>query len=269
MTPSRPREGAEPFLRLSGVEVDYPIYSAHALSLRTALVRPILKWTGRELPLHRCHVVKALKGIDLEIKKGERIALLGPNGAGKSTLLRVLAGIIYPTRGRHESRGTIRALLELNQGIDEEGSGWDNIFLLGMLQGRSQQEIREKAESIAAFTELGEALNLPVTTYSSGMRLRLTFSTLTAFDTDILILDEIIGVGDLRFRHRARERLDSLIERCPILVVASHNLEIVSDLCHMGVIVDNGTIGERMPIREAIAVHCAMMQEQAPQRSDG
>tara|TARA_R110000850_G_scaffold145753_8_gene267975 strand:+ start:4134 stop:4823 length:690 start_codon:yes stop_codon:yes gene_type:complete len=223
------------------------------------MVRPLMRAFGKNLPEHQCTFVSALRGIDLSVRPGERIALLGPNGAGKSTLLRVLAGIIYPTEGLYESEGTIRALLELGQGVDFEGTGWDNIFLLGMLLGRQLDEIRELAPGIGEFTELGDALDLPVGTYSSGMKLRLTFSILTAFQTDILILDEVIGVGDLGFQSRARERMDSLIEQSPILVLASHSAAIMKSLCDTGLIIENGEITHRLPIDEAIDLHSEIM----------
>lgn len=186
--------------------------------------------------------VHALRGITLKIEEGERLGIIGHNGAGKSTLLKLLAGIYLPTQGIRRVDGTISSMLELGVGIEPDADGWDNISFRGYLQGQSPQEVACKKESIAAFSELGEFMNMPVRYYSSGMMVRLVFSIASEIDPEILIVDEIFSAGDISFQEKARRRMLEVISRARILVMASHDLPTLRSLCTKVIWLDHGQI---------------------------
>ena len=187
-------------------------------------------------------VVKALDDLSLSLQEGDRVGLIGRNGAGKSTLLRVLAGIYPPTSGKIYTSGRIVPLLDISLGMDELSTGRQNVRLRGLLLGMSDAEIQRKTEEIAIFTELGDHLDLPLRTYSSGMRLRLAFAVSTAVDADILLLDEVIGVGDTSFMKKAEERMLNLQNRAKIVVLASHSDEVIRKMCNKVLWMDRGRI---------------------------
>ena len=176
-------------------------------------------------------VIRALNHVTLNLEHGARVALVGANGAGKTTLLRVMAKIYPPTRGAVEIVGRVTCLTDLNVGMDTEATGLENIRMRGVLLGLTQKEIAKLVPDVAEFSELGEYLKLPIRCYSQGMMLRLAFGLSTAFQPEIILLDEIIGVGDQGFAERARERLRNVIDAASILVLASHSSKIVTELC--------------------------------------
>jgi len=167
--------------------------------------------------------VLALENLDINLKPGDRFGILGSNGAGKSTLLRVLGGMYKPTSGTLDINGRLTGLFNLNLGVSKESTGYENIILKGLMLGLSRERINEHAAEIAEFSELGEYINMPVHTYSSGMVMRLMFSTATSFKPEILLLDEWIGTGDVSFREKVNKRLDDLMESALIVIIASHN----------------------------------------------
>ena len=187
-------------------------------------------------------MVRALDDLNLSLKEGDRVGLIGRNGAGKSTLLRVLAGIYPPTLGQIYTSGRIVPLLDISLGMDELSTGRQNVRLRGLLLGMSDAEIRRKTEDISTFSELGDHLDLPLRTYSSGMRLRLAFAVSTAVDADILLLDEVIGVGDTSFMKKAEERMLKLQNRAKIVVLASHSDEVIRQMCNKALWMDRGRI---------------------------
>ena len=209
--------------------VDYPIFNGPHRSLKKNLLRVA---TGGRISRDagRGVTVRALDGIDLDIREGERIGLTGHNGSGKSTLLRVLAGVYEPTGGRLEVHGRVASLLDISIGMDVEASGLENIFLKGLLLGFSRNDIQRKVEEITDFSGLGEYIDMPVRTYSSGMVMRLAFSIATSIEADILLMDEWLSVGDADFVKKAEDRLKSLIHRTPILVIASHSKEVLQEV---------------------------------------
>lgn len=200
-------------------------------------------------------VVEALRGISFSVDDGDRIALVGRNGAGKSTLLRVLAGIHMPTRGEVVVNGRISSVLALNVGLSPEATGHDNIRILGLLMGMSAREIEERAPAIAEFTELGEALDLPVHTYSSGMSVRLSFAVCISMMPDILLLDEWIGVGDKRFIEKAKRAVRSLVDRARVLVLATHNEQIARSICNKAILLERGLIKASGPTETVLEVY--------------
>ena len=184
----------------------------------------------------------ALKDVSLEIERGEVVGLIGHNGSGKSTLLKVICGIYKPTKGRAVSAGRIAPMLELGSGFDQELSGRENIFLNGAIMGFTEKYLQSKYDEIVEFSELGEFINMPIKTYSSGMMTRLAFSVATIIEPEILIVDEILSVGDAAFREKSYQRMMHLMEGGTTVLFVSHDLEKVRDLCNRVVWMDHGSI---------------------------
>jgi ABC-2 type transport system ATP-binding protein/lipopolysaccharide transport system ATP-binding protein len=225
---------------LSQVTVDFPIYNTGSRSLKNNVLRRV----GGQLGQSRTDVVtvRALDGIDLELKGGDRLALIGHNGAGKSTLLRVLAGAYEPTLGRVTSQGRVTSLLDITMGLDFELTGRENIILRAILLGMNYDEARALVPEIEAFSELGDFIDLPMRTYSSGMALRLAFGVSTAVQPDIILLDELISVGDAAFTERAVARMEEIITKSSILVLASHDPKTLLKYCNKAVYLRKGRI---------------------------
>lgn len=244
-----------PHLKLSDVTVDFPVFDA-SRSFRKALFGPGIGGliigggtSGRDV------VVRGLDGISLEVNEGDRLGLIGPNGAGKSTLLRVLAGIYPPTSGSCEIEGRVSPLLGTGIGMDVDDSGLENISTIGMFLGMSPQEISDKTDEIANFCELGDYLFLPVRTYSSGMSLRLVFAIATAIDPEILLIDEGLGAGDAAFAERAKRRVDELIERSNVIVLATHSDALVREMCNRAVMLHQGHIEATGDVDDVIGTY--------------
>ena len=200
----------------------------------------------------KCH---ALRDIDLELSQGDRIGLIGQNGAGKSTLLRVLSGVYEPSTGTVTSAGRVSALTDLMLGIDPEASGHEFILTRGIVMGLTKAKARQMTPDVEAFTGLGDYLHLPVRTYPSGMLLRLAFAVSTATTPDILLMDEMIGLGDAQFIARATARLEALMSEVRILVLASHNAPILRQFCSTGVLLSEGRIVRIGPLEECLQEH--------------
>ena len=179
--------------------------------------------------------VRALEGVSLAFEHGDRVGLVGRNGAGKTTLLRVLAGAFEPTHGHGcGGAGRTASLLNISLGIDSEATGYENIMTRGLFLGLMPEQVRERMEEVAAFTELGDYLAMPVHTYSSGMRVRLAFAVCTCFDPEILLMDEWLSVGDRAFVQKARRRLEEFVDRAGILVLASQSSALLKRVCSDG-----------------------------------
>ena len=238
---------AETSLELEAVTLDFPVYSASTRSLKSGLLH---KGTGGRIgrDAGRRLLVRALEDVTLAFGEGDRVGLIGANGAGKTTLLRVLAGIYQPTQGQVRRRGRVASLFDLSLGIDPDSTGYENIKVRGMFLGLSPADIRERTGEIAAFTELGDYLAMPVHTYSTGMMLRLAFAVCTCIDPEILLMDEWIGVGDAAFVEKAERRLEELVDRAGILILASHSPALLERTCATGVLLDAGRIAASGPI---------------------
>jgi lipopolysaccharide transport system ATP-binding protein len=196
--------------------------------------------------------VDALQGVSLEIRSGERVGLIGPNGAGKTTLLKVIGGIYHPTSGRAGVRGHVCPLFEFATGFEMDLSGWDNIRIRCMLLGMPRRDIERKIDEIAEFSGLGEFLDYPVRAYSAGMFVRLAFSATTAVDAEILLLDEIMAAGDLEFAARSKKRMLGMIGRGEIVILSSHVLDELADICNRIVWLDRGRVRLDGPSREVV-----------------
>ncbi len=229
-------------LSLESVSVEFHIYNSSGRSLKKQLMRAS---SGSRISADAGHVVvQALKNLSLSVQHGDRMGLIGQNGAGKTTLLRVMAGVYEPTHGAVRANGRVTPLFDVGLGIDPEATGYENIYLRGALLGLRRAEIDDAKDDIAEFTELGDYLDVPVRTYSSGMTLRLAFAISTCVSPEILLLDEFLAVGDAHFLHRAEERLNRMISRAGIMVLASHSSELIERLCNKVVWIDAGQIRE-------------------------
>jgi ABC-type polysaccharide/polyol phosphate transport system ATPase subunit len=196
--------------------------------------------------------VHALRGLTLDLREGDRLGLIGRNGAGKSTLLRAIAGLSWPQSGVREVDGHISCMLNPNAGVDLEKNGWDNIDFVGRLFGLPKPKRDAIAEDIAAFTELGEYLSLPVRTYSAGMMVRLSFAIATSLPGDVFVIDEVIGAGDAFFMERARARARSFFGSAKIMIMASHSDGVLRDFCNKGLWLDHGVAVDFGPLDEVI-----------------
>lgn len=185
---------------------------------------------------------QVIRNLSLEIKTGDRVAIIGRNGAGKTTLLRLIHGVYLPDSGERKIEGNTDALFELSAGIRPLATGYENIILGGLMRGHRRELIEEKAIEIAEFSQLGEFIHLPISTYSAGMRMKLLFGIATAFEPDILLLDEWISAGDASFRKKAEERLNDLVERAGILVLASHQLRLLRAMCNKALWIEQGKL---------------------------
>lgn len=199
------------------------------------------------------NVIEALKSVTLEIRAGERVGLIGHNGAGKSTLLKVMAGIYPPTSGSAKTVGHVCPLFEFATGFEYNRSGWENIRIRAMLLGMSPDEIEEKLPEIAEFSGLGNFLDYPTRTYSSGMFVRLAFAVSTSVNPEILLLDEVMGAGDLAFTEKANVRMREFMAQGKILVFSSHSLDLLADYCNRTVWLDHGIVIDDGPTAEVVA----------------
>ncbi|MHB2168697.1 ABC transporter ATP-binding protein [Alsobacter sp. R-9] len=215
---------------LENVSVSIPIYNARSRSIR----RDVLRRVGAGLHGGDQEVVRveALRGVTLSLRPGDRVGLVGHNGAGKSTLLRVLAGAYEPSAGRAVIRGRVAALLDIGLGMEPELTGRENILLRAACMGLTYREAKDLEPEIEAFCELGAFLDMPMRTYSSGMALRLAFAVSTSVAPDILLLDELVTVGDAAFAEKAKARMDALMEKAAIMVLATHDDAMIARLCN-------------------------------------
>jgi ABC-type polysaccharide/polyol phosphate transport system ATPase subunit len=197
----------------------------------------------------------ALREVTFEVKRGEALGIIGRNGAGKSTLLRVAAGIITPTRGEATTYGTVAPLIELGTGFDGELSGIENIFFNGALLGRSRAYMTQRLEEIVDFAGLGASIEAPLRTYSTGMVARLAFAIATTIDADIVLLDEILSVGDAAFRERCDDRIRHFRDSGATIVLVSHDLDEMQDLCARAVWIAEGRVRATGRSEEVVAAY--------------
>jgi ABC-type polysaccharide/polyol phosphate transport system ATPase subunit len=232
------------------------------VSLKELVVRRLLGQSS-------CPVVKvrALRDLTFSLRGGERVGILGHNGAGKSTLLKLLAGVYAPTRGTRWVEGRISSLFDISLGFESEASGWENIFYRGYLQGETPKSMAAKAGSIAEFSELGDYLRLPVRYYSAGMMVRLAFSIATAIEPEILLIDEVLNVGDAAFQSKARLRMKEMMGKADLIVLVSHDLDTLSRVCQRGIWMEQGQIRLEGPMDEVVDCYRRSVNEPGPATS--
>jgi lipopolysaccharide transport system ATP-binding protein len=247
---SRPPSAKAPPVSIScrDLSLRFPVYGVDAKSLKKRLAAVTV---GGRLGSHAGVTdVTALSHLNLELKAGDRLGLIGHNGSGKTTLLRALSGAYEPDEGQIEVQGHIAALLDLNLGIDPSATGFDNIRLRGRIAGLTSRQIEARMDEIADFTGLGPFLAMPVKTYSAGMQARLAFAAATAVEADVLLMDEWIAVGDSEFQTLAHKRLLKLVERAGILVLASHDHDLLRLYCNKVMRLEGGIASAVTDIRK-------------------
>lgn len=184
----------------------------------------------------------ALRDVSLNIEKGDRVGLLGLNGAGKSTLLKIVAGVLKPTQGKVTVKGKIAPLLELGAGFEKEYTGAENIYLYGAVLGYPREFIAEKYDEIIEFSELGKFIDVPLKNYSSGMKSRLGFAIATVVEPDVLILDEVLAVGDAKFKKKCEAKIQSMFDKGVTVLFVSHSLPQVQKICNKAILLEKGKI---------------------------
>ena len=228
---------------------EFYVYSHRTSSLREWFIRTLTR-----KPLQSSHAEFSLKDLNLDIKRGESVALIGSNGCGKSTALRLIAGIYEPTHGTVKTFGRIGAVIELGAGFTEDLTGAENIELYGAIMGLTRSQLESHYDEIIDFAGIGDFINLPIKFYSSGMQARLAFSVVVCLQPDIILLDEVLAVGDQSFQEKCIERLHAFNSNGGTMVVVSHNSAQIEQLCSRAVWMENGSIrltGETGPVLEA------------------
>ena len=244
-------------VQIEGLSKQYVVTARERYyTLRDALSRGVTApfkalWTGEARPAKE--EFWALKDVNFQVKRGEIVGIIGRNGAGKSTLLKILSRITVPSRGRVLVRGRVASLLEIGTGFHPELTGRENIFLNGAILGMTQREIREKFDEIVAFAEVERFLDTPVKHYSSGMSVRLAFAVAAHLEPDILVIDEVLAVGDAEFQKKSLGKMDEVTRREGRTVLfVSHNMGIVSSLCRSAIWLDCGMVRQNGPARDVI-----------------
>ena len=235
-------------IELRGVTLRFTTYGDRFYSFKRAILDLFL----RSDQGNQAASFWALAGVDLRVDRGDRLGIIGPNGAGKSTLLRVLAGIYPPTSGLLRVEGRLAPLIEMGAGFNFELSGEDNVYLNGALLGFDKRQMRSRIDQIWEFSGLREFAGLPLKYYSSGMLARLSFAVATEVEPDVLLLDETLSVGDATFVEKARERIKGLINRSNAVVVVSHDMDALRQICTRGLWLDRGVVRAEGAIGEVI-----------------
>ena len=241
----REAEAGEALIRIEDVSVRYRLPRERISSFKDYAIR----WLKREIAYDERW---ALRAVSLEVRRGEVFGIIGPNGAGKSTLLKLIARVLRPTSGRVRVRGRVAPLLELGAGFDYELTGRENVYLNGAILGFSRADIAARMNRIVEFAGLRESIDLPIRTYSTGMTARLGFAVATDVPADILIVDEVLAVGDAEFQARSRERMDALRGAGEAVLLVSHGLQTILESCQRAAWLDHGRVMAVGPADEVV-----------------
>ncbi len=247
-------------VRFSRVSKRFRLGAGHD-SLRDILAAGIRKLSGRRSRGRRKPTVRALTDVDFSIQRGEALGIIGPNGAGKSTALKILAGIIRPDYGEVQVHGRLAALIEVGAGFHGDLTGRENVYLNGAILGMTRAEVRRKLDDIVAFAGLEKFLDTPVKRYSSGMYARLGFSIAAHVDPDVLLVDEVLSVGDAVFRLRCMDRMNELVRNGTTLILVSHNLDQMQSVCDRAIVLDQGRMAFDGPSQSAVAHYMQAMSK--------
>jgi lipopolysaccharide transport system ATP-binding protein len=226
----------------TNISVEFPVYSFIGnRSLKKSLLNIATGGVVAKDASDRL-MVRALDDVSFEFREGDRVGLLGHNGSGKSTLLQVLAGIYEPTAGGLVVQGKVTSMLGITLGMDQDASGMENIYLRAALMGLTRQEIDSLVDQIIEFADLGEFINMPMRTYSSGMLMRLAFSIATCVDADVILMDEWLSVGDADFVDKAKKRVERMVGNAKVAVIASHNQALIKSVCNVILTLEHGRV---------------------------
>ena len=236
-------------LRLDNVTLDYYVYSVRAQSLRNAVFNLAV---GGKLYKDQgdVTVVRAVENVSFDLREGDRLALIGHNGSGKTSLLKVMAGIYHPARGRVDVEGNLTSMIAAHAGMDVEATGLQNIRKLGAMRMISNKVIDERIGPIVDFSGLGDFVRLPIKTFSAGMLARLMFACATEFEADILVLDEWLSAGDAVFIQKAMQRMEGFVEKAKIMVLGTHDFNMVERVCNKVCVLDAGRMAFYGPVQE-------------------
>ena len=234
-------------IRAEGLGVKYSLHLTRKQTVRDTIVRRVRREGDPDF--------WALRDASFAIMQGESVGVLGPNGAGKSTLLQVLAGILVPSEGIVDVDGHVSSLLTLGVGFDEELSGTDNIRLAGAFMGIEHREIEERLTRIVEFADIGQFIEAPIKTYSSGMRARLGFAIATSVDPDILLLDEVLATGDQTFRAKSKARVLELVKAAKAIVLVTHDMAWVTEYCNRAMLIEKGHVILEGKPGDVVALH--------------
>jgi ABC-2 type transport system ATP-binding protein/lipopolysaccharide transport system ATP-binding protein len=242
-----------PLIEARNIGIEFPVAAPNARSFRHLALRTASRVGGKVLSNEGSfRFVQALDDVSFTLQQGDRLGLLGHNGAGKTTLIRVLAGIYEPTSGSLRTVGRNVPMFDIGLGMDDEATGYENIKIRGLILGLTPEEIEERVAEIAEFAELGDYLELPIRTYSSGMLLRLVFSIAASIHGDIILMDEWIAVGDAQFRKKTHDRLLDITNQSGIVVLASHDHGLLRDMCNLGLYLDGGRVRAFGPLEDVL-----------------
>lgn len=255
-------------ISLNSVTVDFPIYNASGRSFKNTLMQVA---TGGRIGTRDDGrvVVRALENVTLNLQDGDRLGIVGPNGSGKTTLLRVMSGVYYPAAGSARIDGKVASLLNISLGTDPEATGRENIRLRGALLGLSARQMAEKVDEIIEFTELGQFVDMPVRTYSSGMQVRLAFAIATVLQPEILLMDEWLSVGDEAFRAKAEQRLAKMVVSTKILVIASHAQPHIMQSCNRAIWLEHGRVRMDADCKSVVGAYFGKSAGRDSQKSEG
>ena len=237
-----------PSVRVQDVVMEFRLIHERNLTLKEAVVRRI-QGKKRE----RVEQFRALGGVSFHVGGGEALGIIGPNGSGKTTLLRLLAGVLAPTSGTITIDGRITTLIELGAGFNSDLSGEENVYLAGALYGVTRSEMRKRFDSVVSFAGLERFIHVPVKNYSSGMSARLGFSVATDVDPDVLVVDEVLAVGDAEFQAKCLERMRRFREEGKTIVLVSHDLDMVERFCDRAILLRSGRIESEGDPGEVVA----------------
>lgn len=240
--------GKNTVLRVENIGIRFRMANQKVDNLKDYMV----KLAKHELKYHEFW---ALKDITFQVNRGERLGILGLNGAGKSTLLKIIAGVLKPSEGSVTMKGRIVPLLELGAGFDAQYTGAENIFLYGAMLGYQKDFLKEKFNEIVEFSELGDFINVPLKNYSSGMKARLGFSIATIVEPEILILDEVLSVGDAKFKKKSEKKIKAMFERGVTVLFVSHSIGQIRSLCDKAIILEKGHLIAQGDVETVSAIY--------------
>lgn len=238
------------FVQFNNVDLEYPVRENQTVTLKEFILHGLFRKKTNSV-----RAIKALSDLTFQINEGERVGIIGLNGAGKSTLLRTVGGIYPIKRGRRIVEGSICALFDIAIGFEPDATGWQNVYFRSYLQGETPKTIRNKLKDIEEFTELGNFLNLPIRCYSTGMLTRLAFAVATARCSEILLIDEVFGTGDLVFQKKADARMREFLHKARIVIMVGHNLEFLQEFCTTIIWLHKGQIHAVGPTRQIIQAY--------------